>query len=259
MKRDTLERPYWWLQSFIAPSLRSSQCVYEDILSARLPGTHVWLDLGSGHSLLPPWRLDQERLLVQQPRFVVGLDRDLPSLSSHKTITNRVQGDISWLPFTDHSFDLVTANTVLEHLENPREQMQEIARTIRPGGKLIVHTPNRHGYTTCAARAIPRRMRVLIAQLLHGRQADDIYPTYYQANSASRLRKLAEFAGMRVASIDLVCTSAQLALLPGIVVFELLLLRMLMTRPMTRLRTNIVAVFEKPLGEHKASLPSHTP
>jgi ubiquinone/menaquinone biosynthesis C-methylase UbiE len=46
------------------------------------------------------------------------------------------------LPYPDQSFDLVTATEVVEHLENPRFFIREIARILKPGGYVILSTPN---------------------------------------------------------------------------------------------------------------------
>lgn len=118
MNRDTLERPYWMLKSVIAPGLKPSQCVYETTLTKYHDGASLWLDVGCGrNNLLPSWRVDQEHALVAKSNLVVGLDRDLAALAAHGAIGNRVQGDISNLPFANETFDVITANMVFEHLK----------------------------------------------------------------------------------------------------------------------------------------------
>ena len=46
------------------------------------------------------------------------------------------------LPFPDDSFDLVTSFQVLEHVPDPSAYLQEIKRVARPGGTVILATPN---------------------------------------------------------------------------------------------------------------------
>lgn len=48
------------------------------------------------------------------------------------------------------TFDLVFANQIIEHLVYPVRFLSELARFARPGGVLVISTPN-HGYFRCAA------------------------------------------------------------------------------------------------------------
>jgi SAM-dependent methyltransferase len=45
------------------------------------------------------------------------------------------------LPFRDRSFDAVLALEVLEHVEEDRRLMTEIARVLRPGGRAVISVP----------------------------------------------------------------------------------------------------------------------
>lgn len=47
------------------------------------------------------------------------------------------------LPFPSAQFDRVVAESVLEHLSDQRQSVREIARVMRPGGRLFLSTPNR--------------------------------------------------------------------------------------------------------------------
>jgi SAM-dependent methyltransferase len=46
------------------------------------------------------------------------------------------------LPYDDASFDVVLLVEVIEHLENHRAALGELARVLKPGGVLILTTPN---------------------------------------------------------------------------------------------------------------------
>jgi len=49
------------------------------------------------------------------------------------------------LPYPDESFDVVVFSEVIEHLTaSPLHALREMARVLRPGGRLIVSTPNQH-------------------------------------------------------------------------------------------------------------------
>lgn len=50
-------------------------------------------------------------------------------------------GDALQLPFPDHCFDAVICSEVLEHIPEYRGALDEIARVLRPGGRLCVSVP----------------------------------------------------------------------------------------------------------------------
>jgi len=50
------------------------------------------------------------------------------------------------LPFADDSFDAVTCQTVLIHIENPLDALREMKRVLKPNGILICAEPNNLSY-----------------------------------------------------------------------------------------------------------------
>jgi SAM-dependent methyltransferase len=53
-----------------------------------------------------------------------------------------VQGDAQSLPFADAVFDLVVSCETVEHLPDPASAISEMHRVTRPGGRLLLTTPN---------------------------------------------------------------------------------------------------------------------
>lgn len=79
-----------------------------------------------------------------------------------------VAGDGLALPFADHSFDAVTISFGLRNLHDWRAGLREMARVVRPGGRLVVcefsHPtwgPMRTGYTEYLMRALPAVARAV--------------------------------------------------------------------------------------------------
>jgi SAM-dependent methyltransferase len=65
-------------------------------------------------------------------------------LAAHKKIDGRADfraGDIARLPYATDSLDLVIASEVIEHLPEPERVIAEVARVLKPGGKLILTMP----------------------------------------------------------------------------------------------------------------------
>lgn len=67
-----------------------------------------------------------------------------------------VRGDACRLPFADATFDVVYARSMLHHLPDPRAGAREIARVLKPGGRLVALDPNRT-ILSDLPRAIARR------------------------------------------------------------------------------------------------------
>jgi ubiquinone/menaquinone biosynthesis C-methylase UbiE len=245
LNRLLFEKIYWKLESIIAPRLKYSQTIFEEVLNDNISPNYVWLDLGCGHHLLPPWRYEYEKILVKKSHLIVGLDYDLNSLTKHRTIINRVQGDIFRLPFSENTFDLITSNMVFEHLSNPENQMKEIYRILKPNGKLIFHTPNYFSYSAIIAKLIPGRIKKKIILILEGREEPDVFSTFYKINSPSKIKGIANQSGFRVKKIKMLCSSAQFVIIPPLAMLELFWIRILMTKPLKSLRTNIIAILEK--------------
>jgi SAM-dependent methyltransferase len=51
-------------------------------------------------------------------------------------------GTLSDARFPDHHFDVVALYHVIEHFHSPRAELSEIRRVLKPGGLLVVETPN---------------------------------------------------------------------------------------------------------------------
>ncbi len=84
---------------------------------------------------------DLARPEVEQVRNLVRLliaDGDVaPSV-----LASAVQGDATRLPFDDESFDRVIASEVLEHIPDDNTALVELARVLKPGGRLAVTIPS---------------------------------------------------------------------------------------------------------------------
>ncbi len=50
------------------------------------------------------------------------------------------------LPFENGEFDLVWCSEVIEHVRDPEYSLREMARVVKPGGHLILTTPNSYAW-----------------------------------------------------------------------------------------------------------------
>lgn len=60
-----------------------------------------------------------------------------------KCKSKRVVGSVMDMPFKASSFDVVISSEVIEHVTHPNKALKEFFRVLKPGGTLIVTTPNR--------------------------------------------------------------------------------------------------------------------
>jgi ubiquinone/menaquinone biosynthesis C-methylase UbiE len=235
----------FWLQRKLTPGLRYSQDVFEEFLRRYVPSSTFWLDVGCGRAVLPDWRLDAERELVENARSVVGVDCDFESLRKHQSIRHRCGANLSRLPFPAESFDLVTANMVVEHLTDPVGQFSEIQRVLRPGGFFVFHTPNAISYATIAARLLPNGVKPALVRFLEGRAESDLFPAHYRANRPKQIARVAAAAGLRMVELHHVASSPTFHIIPPVLVPELLWIRLLMQPRFARLRPDLIAVLTK--------------
>jgi SAM-dependent methyltransferase len=75
----------------------------------------------------------------------VELSPDLAQLAQARNPDSRVTvGDIQEQGFRDANYDAVIALDVLEHVVSPTRMMQICREALRPGGLLLLQTPNTH-------------------------------------------------------------------------------------------------------------------
>ena len=72
-----------------------------------------------------------------------GVEVSGPNIEKAKRVSDRCQlYDGRTLPFGDATFDSVGALNVLEHVEEPEAFVTELVRVVKPGGKVVVSSPN---------------------------------------------------------------------------------------------------------------------
>lgn len=118
----SIEQPdYWWYR------VRSE--LLQVALSRWLGTGERILDVGSADGPSVGW--------LSRHGSVLSLDHDPRGLRPPRGVC----GSVLQLPFADGAFDLVTAFDVLEHCDPEQVAVAELARVLRPGGRMLMSVP----------------------------------------------------------------------------------------------------------------------
>jgi len=102
------------------------------IITSRIGSQRRILDIGCGSSRI-----------IQSLPAAVALDVDLKKLRFLKQTNPFLsRGSVFELPFRDQSFSTVICSEVIEHVEKSPIIWSELRRVLRPGGTLIIGTPD---------------------------------------------------------------------------------------------------------------------
>ena len=238
------------LERVLLPGLRWNQEVYATWLQSQVNETTRWLDAGCGRRLLPPDFEVLERELMNGARLAIGVDLNVDSLRRHKTLSRRMCASLEGLPFPDNSFDLVTCNMVVEHLPDPSRTFREFGRVLRPGGVLLIHTPNVWNYAVCLARVlkkiVPARILVRMISWSEERHDADIFPTFYRANSRSLFTSQLDRLGFFCQRYEMLVGPQTICRFFAPVAFcEVILMRATMSRALRSFATTMIFSFRK--------------
>ena len=250
-------RSYHAVQSVVAPEARNSQDYYAKALLEYIPKGVRWLDLGCGWRTLRAWLAEEEVELGNRSAILIGADPDVTAVRKNEHIHFGVASLAHALPFADASFDVVTANMVVEHLDDPRQDFREVCRVLRPGGLFLFVTPNLRGYLVRMAGLLPQRLRGTLVTLVEGRQSADRFNTYYRANSCEDVRSIASSTGFEVVECRHVLSSAEFARILPVAILELMWLRVLSADRMAASRPNLVCVLRRAVQQQASTTLTH--
>ena len=178
---------------------------------------------------------------------VVGIDLDRAFETTNQQPPYAVRGDVGTLPFASGYFDLIISRSVVEHLEDPPRVFREFARVLRPGGKVIILTPNKYDYVSVFASLTPYWLHRALVSRIFNVPADDVFPTLYRANTVSAMRRAMAAAGLRECEMDTINHyPAYLMFSPVLFRLGVLYERLTSTQLLRMLRGLILCVFEKP-------------
>jgi len=162
----------------------------------------IVLNVGAG-----PASNNRTRCLRGEVKEVVGVDLDDAVLKNNE-LDKAVVINGARLPFDTDHFDLVWADFVMEHVEDPESLVREIRRVLKPGCPFFFRTPNGYHYVALAARGTPHWFHTLVANRVRGLPQDshEPYETFYRFNTKKSITAVSRDVGFSSTEIRLVET-----------------------------------------------------
>jgi ubiquinone/menaquinone biosynthesis C-methylase UbiE len=155
--------PDWTGERYL-PWIKDAAIAYEHLhryaLAARLAEGKRVLDLASGEGY-------GANMLAAAALSVVGVEIDDVAVQHARKKYERenlefVTGSVTHIPLREeHAFDLAVCFEAIEHVEDQEKLISEAKRMLKPGGLLIVSTPNKDVYRHESAEENPFHVREL--------------------------------------------------------------------------------------------------
>ena len=154
------------------------------------------LEIGCGRGGFSLWLATQARrprLLVSADLSTVAVAKGKAALLQHHVDAPRWEvADIESIPHARGTFDTVISCETIEHVPDPRRAIRELARVLRPGGRLFLTTPNYLGVFGLYRGYLRIRGR---------RYTEEGQPINHFTTLPSTLRWVTE-AGLQVLAVD---------------------------------------------------------
>jgi SAM-dependent methyltransferase len=233
-RQEAFRREYARLR----PGWRDCLNLYRALVASNLPASARVLDLGCGNA---GWLQDE----LAPARLAAGADPDLDSLRRSTSHRDRLACLAEHLPLTERSLDLVVSAFVFEHLERPAEVAAELARVLRPGGRLVFLTPNSWNYNAWLIRLVPNRLHDHFTTRLYGRMEHDTYPVRYRLNSPRRVDRVLVAAGFRACQLVLNGDPTYISFNRPLFNLARGLERLMDLGPLQRTRAHMIGVYER--------------
>lgn len=161
----------------------SDRAIYEMVTGAlrrQTAGGETLLDVGCGVGNL--WPFVRERF-----SRCIGVDAVRYEGLPDDVEFTRADLNAPRIPLPDGCADTVVSVETIEHLENPRGFMRELARLVRPGGCVVITTPNQLSLLSLLTLALKQRYSAF--QDVH-------YPAHVTALLEVDLRRIAAECGL---------------------------------------------------------------
>jgi SAM-dependent methyltransferase len=136
--------------------------VYDDLLHQYAPQSKTWVDAGCGDN-------SDIKQMPEYQGLAVGFD--LGKIKQE----NYLAADIYNIPLKNNSVDLISSRWVAEHLKEPEKALDELFRTLKPGGRLLMRTTSKCHYISLFSRIAPMNLKKPLSPV-------QVFPTFFRFN-----------------------------------------------------------------------------
>ena len=162
-------------------------------INAILKDSDSVLDLGAGRG---SWYSQDNSLyrreirnLKSKVKYLVGIDIDNAVLENPTTHKNMIMS-LNKIPLENNSMDIIVADWVLEHVQNPIEFTSEIDRVLKPGGIFCARTPHKYKYVSLFAILIKNKLHSKVLKFIQPQKKEqDTFPTAYKLNTLKTIKQ----------------------------------------------------------------------
>lgn len=125
-------------QSFFPEALREEACTVAQVKQGELAA-----DIGAGTGFLTEGLLMRGVKVIAVDRSVEMLEQMQEKFKAHAGVSYR-QGEAENLPLENGTVDYALANMFLHHVDTPLTAIKEMARIVKPGGKVVITDLDEH-------------------------------------------------------------------------------------------------------------------
>lgn len=183
LKRNLKGKSFKLLQDFLAGITglsKEQDAIQSRYLAAHQPGRLLEVGCGAGDYLVEMRNIGWD---------VQGVEID-PAACKFANVNNLLavhEGTLFSAEYPEHAFDAIVLNHVLEHVHTPVLLLQECHRIVKPGGYLVVVTPNVESWGHTKFKENWRGLEP---------------PRHIHIFSTKTMKKLGELAGFKKVSVS---------------------------------------------------------
>lgn len=152
-----------------------------------IKNTDVVLDLGAGRAA---WYEDDEcstrrnmRLLKGKVAKLIAADVD-SAVKDNRASDEQIVMEDGVINLPPESIDLIIADYVLEHIENPKDFCEQVDKILKSKGWFCARTPHKYSYVSMFASLVRNtRHSGLLKYIQPARKEIDVFPTRYKLNT----------------------------------------------------------------------------